>query len=270
MPGLGAEPSEPELVHLEVPSASRSCISRSACVVRRSGRSRRPRLALGGARPSAVPGSSSRHYGSARDGVEIAACARRLPPMLEPVMTMHEGRGSMRRAGGCCAPGAAPQPGLVAALDWLRRRRRLARTGARSAGPPRWSRVNAEVSSRGRPRRLRRPAGPSRRNRSARNAAALARRPLVRAGRHRRAAAVAPPLPADRSSSSSVARRRRRPETHTTNLVAGRRLRQCLRADNESRLGAGEWLPGLDLHLNSMLGEVDLLRGARARCACRA
>src|SRR5207253_9784593 len=26
-------------------------------------------------------------------------------------------------------------------------------------------------------------------------------------------------------------------------------------------LGSGDWLPGLDLHLNSMLGETDLLRG---------
>jgi gamma-glutamyltranspeptidase / glutathione hydrolase len=26
-------------------------------------------------------------------------------------------------------------------------------------------------------------------------------------------------------------------------------------------LGSGDWLPGLDLHLNSMLGEVDLLHG---------
>jgi gamma-glutamyltranspeptidase/glutathione hydrolase len=26
-------------------------------------------------------------------------------------------------------------------------------------------------------------------------------------------------------------------------------------------LGSGDWLPGLDLHLNSMLGEADLLRG---------
>ena len=26
-------------------------------------------------------------------------------------------------------------------------------------------------------------------------------------------------------------------------------------------LGSGDFLPGLDLHLNSMLGETDLLRG---------
>ena len=26
-------------------------------------------------------------------------------------------------------------------------------------------------------------------------------------------------------------------------------------------LGSGDWLPGLDLHLNSMLGEADLLVG---------
>jgi len=25
-------------------------------------------------------------------------------------------------------------------------------------------------------------------------------------------------------------------------------------------LGSGDWLPGLDLHLNSMLGESDLIR----------
>jgi gamma-glutamyltranspeptidase/glutathione hydrolase len=29
-------------------------------------------------------------------------------------------------------------------------------------------------------------------------------------------------------------------------------------------LGAGDWLPGLDVHLNSMLGEADLIRGELA------
>ncbi len=51
------------------------------------------------------------------------------------------------------------------------------------------------------------------------------------------------------------------PETHTTNLaVADGEGNACVLTSSLG-LGSGDWLPGLDLHLNSMLGEVDLLVG---------
>jgi len=51
------------------------------------------------------------------------------------------------------------------------------------------------------------------------------------------------------------------PETHTTNLVAVDGDGNVCVLTTSLGLGSGDWLPGLDLHLNSMLGETDLLRG---------
>jgi gamma-glutamyltranspeptidase/glutathione hydrolase len=51
------------------------------------------------------------------------------------------------------------------------------------------------------------------------------------------------------------------PETHTTNLVTADAGGNACVLTTSLGLGSGDWLPGLDLHLNSMLGEADLLRG---------
>jgi gamma-glutamyltranspeptidase/glutathione hydrolase len=52
------------------------------------------------------------------------------------------------------------------------------------------------------------------------------------------------------------------PETHTTNLVAVDADRRACVLTTSLGLGAGAWTPGFDLHLNSMLGERDLVVGA--------
>ncbi|MGH2972936.1 MAG: gamma-glutamyltransferase [Gaiellaceae bacterium] len=52
------------------------------------------------------------------------------------------------------------------------------------------------------------------------------------------------------------------PETHTTNLVTVDEDGNACVLTTSLGLGSGDWLPGLDLHLNSMLGEVDLLVGS--------
>jgi gamma-glutamyltranspeptidase/glutathione hydrolase len=49
---------------------------------------------------------------------------------------------------------------------------------------------------------------------------------------------------------------------HTTNLVAVDGDGNACVLTTSLGLGSGDWLPGLDLHLNSMLGEADLVRGA--------
>jgi gamma-glutamyltranspeptidase/glutathione hydrolase len=49
---------------------------------------------------------------------------------------------------------------------------------------------------------------------------------------------------------------------HTTNLVAVDGDGSACVLTTSLGLGSGDWLPGLDLHLNSMLGETDLLVGA--------
>ena len=48
---------------------------------------------------------------------------------------------------------------------------------------------------------------------------------------------------------------------HTTNLVTVDGEGSVCVLTTSLGLGSGDWLPGLDLHLNSMLGEVDLLVG---------
>jgi gamma-glutamyltranspeptidase/glutathione hydrolase len=50
------------------------------------------------------------------------------------------------------------------------------------------------------------------------------------------------------------------PDGHTTNLVAVDGDGNACVLTTSLGLGSGDWLPGLDLHLNSMLGEVDLIR----------
>jgi gamma-glutamyltranspeptidase/glutathione hydrolase len=48
---------------------------------------------------------------------------------------------------------------------------------------------------------------------------------------------------------------------HTTNLVTVDRDGNVCVLTTSLGLGSGDWLPGLDVHLNSMLGELDLLVG---------
>jgi gamma-glutamyltranspeptidase / glutathione hydrolase len=51
------------------------------------------------------------------------------------------------------------------------------------------------------------------------------------------------------------------PDGHTTNLVTVDGEGSVCVLTSSLGLGSGDFVPGLDLHLNSMLGEVDLLRG---------
>src|SRR3954447_24794994 len=53
-----------------------------------------------------------------------------------------------------------------------------------------------------------------------------------------------------------------RGDGHTTNLVAVDRDGNACVLTTSLGLGSGDWVPGLDLHLNSILGEADLVRGA--------
>jgi gamma-glutamyltranspeptidase/glutathione hydrolase len=51
------------------------------------------------------------------------------------------------------------------------------------------------------------------------------------------------------------------PDTHTTNLVAIDAAGRACVLTTSLGVGAGVWVPGFDLHLNSMLGETDLAVG---------
>jgi gamma-glutamyltranspeptidase / glutathione hydrolase len=52
------------------------------------------------------------------------------------------------------------------------------------------------------------------------------------------------------------------PDGHTTNLVTIDHEGNACVLTTSLGLGSGDFLPGLDVHLNSMLGEADLIRGA--------
>ena len=52
------------------------------------------------------------------------------------------------------------------------------------------------------------------------------------------------------------------PDGHTTNLVTTDHEGNGCVITTSLGLGSGDFLPGLDVHLNSMLGETDLIRGA--------
>ena len=54
------------------------------------------------------------------------------------------------------------------------------------------------------------------------------------------------------------------PEGHTTNLAVADADGNACVVTTSLGLGSGDFLPGLEVHLNSMLGEVDLLRGPLA------
>jgi gamma-glutamyltranspeptidase/glutathione hydrolase len=55
-------------------------------------------------------------------------------------------------------------------------------------------------------------------------------------------------------------------EGHTTNFCVGDAEGRAVVLTSSLGLGSGDFLPGLDLHLNSMLGEKDLLVGALEPC----
>lgn len=77
----------------------------------------------------------------------------------------------------------------------------------------------------------------------------------------RRLPRVAALSPADRTLALVAALAEPTPDGHTTNIgVVDGDGNACVLTTSLG-LGTGDFLPGLDLHLNSMLGEADLLRG---------
>jgi gamma-glutamyltranspeptidase/glutathione hydrolase len=199
----------------------------------------------------------------ARDGVEFPPAHAECLAMLGPVMTMNDGARIYAPEGRLLAAGERlRQPGLVRALELL------ADEGARSAYEgslgeallelmnregglvtradlesyePRWSEP-AEVPYAGTRLFTRTGLAPL--------------EPVLQA---------LPPLrglsPAERAV--ALARALEGPDApgDTTNIsVVDADGNACVLTTSLG-LGSGDWLPGLDLHLNSMLGETDLVRG---------
>ena len=252
-----------ELVHLDVPFGAELVHyavgpPRAACPGCPPGSARSGTRTDG----SRGAGSSSRRCGWRRRRRD-AVGARRLPRDARPRDDDERRRGDLLARRHACWPRATvlEQPGLVAALELLadEARARLRGSIARAL-----LELCAERggSSRSRPRRIRGTRGASPSRSPSPGTRFLTRGGLSGVPETLRAAAA----PAGRGEPERVlalvdALDAGGPATHTTNLAVVDADGNACVLTTSLGLGSGDFLPGLDLHLNSMLGEADLLRG---------
>ncbi|MFN2470038.1 MAG: gamma-glutamyltransferase [Gaiellaceae bacterium] len=269
VPGLGAEPHGSELLRLAVPFGAELvhyAVGPASCGVpgvpagldalwRAHGRLPWPRLVEPALR-------------LARDGVDMTTAQATCLAMLEPVMTMDSGLRIYAPEGRLLAPGdRLRQPGLVTALE------ALAEEGAGTAyrGTLADALLNLCAARGGLVTRQDldgyrarwcEPVGLDWREWRVETRAGLSGVPealirlpgLARLREPERLVALVEALAPCRPGTSS----------HTTNLVTVDPTGDTCVLTTSLGLGSGDWLPGLDLHLNSMLGEVDLARGPLA------
>jgi gamma-glutamyltranspeptidase / glutathione hydrolase len=269
VPGLGAERRKPELLHLDVPFGAELvhyAVGPASCGVpglpaglealwRAHGRLPWPRLVAPALR-------------LARTGTLFPSAHAACLAMLASVMTMNEGARIYSPGGELLLAGSTlRQPGLVQALETLaaegaasvyrgslaeallelmRERGGLLTRADLEAYRPRWSEpvgavflgrtVQTRAGLSGLPATLERVRSTRDGGEAARVLALLA--------------ALEPEAePGDETVGD------------TTNLVTADSDGSVCVLTTSLGLGSGDFLPGLDLHLNSMLGEVDLLRG---------
>jgi gamma-glutamyltranspeptidase / glutathione hydrolase len=198
----------------------------------------------------------------AHDGVEMPPAHVACLEMLEPVMTMREGARIYAPEGRLLQPGELlEQPGLVPALE------AIAEEGAATVytGSIAES-LLALIDERGgvvTPADL---AGYRASWAEPAKVTYAGTRFLTRGGLPGIVGTLAglPPLGAEPGRTLTLLDAldaERGPETHTTNLVTTDADGNACVLTTSLGLGSGDWVPGLDLHLNSMLGEVDLLVG---------
>jgi gamma-glutamyltranspeptidase/glutathione hydrolase len=265
VPGLGAEPkADAELVELDVPFGAELvhyAVGIASCGVPglpaglaalhgRHGRLDWPRLVEPALR-------------LAREGVDFPAEHAACLAMLAPVMTMNEGARIYSPDGQLLGPGARlEQPGLERALELLSEEGAMsAYEGSLAAAlialmeergglvtradlahyEARWS-PPVELQYAGTQLLTREGLAPL--------GGVLSALPRLRGhSPDERAVALAQALDAPGSPG------------HTTNLAAVDQDGNACVLTTSLGLGSGDFLPGLDLHLNSMLGETDLVRG---------
>ena len=269
VPGLGGEPREPELLHLDVPFGAELvhyAVGPASCGVpglpagldalwRKHGRLPWPRLVEPALR-------------LARAGTVLPSAHAACLAMLAPVMTMNEGAAIYSPGGELLGSGATlRQPGLVAALEivaaegagsvyrgslaaalleLIEERGGLVTRGDLDAYQAVWSP----------------PAGGRFLGRGVKTRRGISGFPATferfRGSRDRgeraRVLAILDALEDDGPSPAGGG-------GDTTNLVAADGGGSVCVMTTSLGLGSGDFLPGLDLHLNSMLGEADLVRG---------
>jgi gamma-glutamyltranspeptidase / glutathione hydrolase len=264
VPGLGAQPGRrAELVELEVPFGTELvhyAVGIASCGV--------PGLPAGLGALHAEHGRLAwaklvePALRLARDGVELPPAHASCLAMLEPVMTMNEGAAIYSPGGALLQAGERlRQPGLVRALELL------ADEGPESAYEGSLGAALLELMDE-------RGGLVTRDDLAAYDAtwsepvevAYAGTQVLTRAGLAPLADCLEelPPLrgrpPGDRALDLTRVLDRPDAAGDTTNLVTVDADGNTCVLTSSLGLGAGEWLPGLDLHLNSMLGEADLIR----------
>lgn len=200
----------------------------------------------------------------AREGAPMPLAHVACLQMLEPVMTMREGARIYSPGGRLLEPGETlEQPGLVRALELIRDEgaasvytgtiaRSLVALSDERGGVLTGPDLEAYAARWGEPAEIAH-AGTGFLTRAGLNPVGpvLARLPRLRGlGDTARTLALVDALGhADGAG-------------HTTNLVTVDAAGNACVLTTSLGLGSGDWLPGLDVHLNSMLGEVDLVVGA--------
>jgi gamma-glutamyltranspeptidase/glutathione hydrolase len=194
----------------------------------------------------------------ARDGVAMPAAHVACLVMLAPVMTMREGGELYAPGGALLAEGELlRQPGLVRALELVRDE------GARSVYSGTIARSLLDLAEE---RGGAITAGDLEGYVAVWGAPATVefagRRVATRSGLSGVPETLARFDPAGGASGLLAALESEPPPAgHTTNLTVVDAEGNACVLTTSLGLGSGDWLPGLDLHLNSMLGEADLVRG---------
>ena len=193
----------------------------------------------------------------ARDGVAMPAAHAACLAMLAPVMTMREGASMYAPGGALLADGdVLRQPGLVRALELVRDEgAATVYSGSIAAA------LLALVEERGGAITRSDLDGYTPVWSEPVDVAFAGRRVTTRGGLSGIAETLARFEPAggeqallDALESGPV------PDGHTTNFAVVDADGNACVLTTSLGLGSGDWLPGLDLHLNSMLGETDLIR----------
>lgn len=265
VPGLGAPPQEAELVHLDVPFGAELihyAVGPASCAVPGVPAGLNALWAEYGRLPWARLVEPALRI--AHDGVSMPAAHAACLAMLEPVMTMREGARMYAPGGALLRTGDhLDQPGLVRALELL------ADEGAASVYSGTIASLLLELIREGGGLVTSRDLADYRATWSEPAEISWRRRRVLTRGGISGVPETLERVP--RLGGLSAAERVialvesldgfAGPETHTTNLVAVDADGNACVVTTSLGLGSGDWLPGLDVHLNSMLGETDLIRG---------